>query len=129
MDNDKGVSDILKKVISVGVGAAFMTEDVVKKTLQDLPISKEILGSLLSGAANAKADFMKSINTEVRDWFEKVDPKTILEEVLENYDITVTAHLKFNKKNEEEEVVVNKAKSKSAGKKKSSKGKTKTQES
>lgn len=43
-DNKSSPLDgIIKKVVSVGVGAAFMTEESVKKILEDLPLPKEIL--------------------------------------------------------------------------------------
>lgn len=98
-DKDKGLTDVIKKVVSIGVGAAFMTEDAVKKVLADLPLPKEIVSGLLKNAQSVKDDFVQSVRSELSDHLSKVDPKKLLEEVLENYDIDVQAKVKFTKKN------------------------------
>ena len=36
----------IEKVVSIGVGAAFMTEDAVKNILSDLPLPKHIVSGL-----------------------------------------------------------------------------------
>lgn len=97
-DKDKGLTDVIKKVVSIGVGAAFMTEDAVKKVLADLPLPKEIVSGLLKNAQGVKDDFVQSVRSELSDHLSKVDPKKLLEEVLENYDIDVQAKVKFTKK-------------------------------
>lgn len=94
--------ETIKKVLSVGVGAAFMTEDVVKKYLNDLPLPKDMVQGLLQNARSAKEDFLSTIQDEVRNKLSKVDPKKLLEEVLENYDIDVQAKVKFTKKEQDE---------------------------
>jgi len=97
-DKDKGLTDVIKKVVSIGVGAAFMTEDAVKKVLADLPLPKEIVTGLLKNAQSVKEDFVQSVRSELSDHLSKVDPKKLMEEVLENYDIDVQAKIKFTKK-------------------------------
>lgn len=97
-EKDKGLTDVIKKVVSIGVGAAFMTEDAVKKVLGDLPLPKEIVSGLLKNAQSVKEDFVQSVRSELSEHLSKVDPKKLLEEVLENYDIDVQAKVKFTKK-------------------------------
>lgn len=97
-DKDKDLTDVIKKVVSIGVGAAFMTEDAVKKVLADLPLPKEIVTGLLKNAQSVKEDFVQSVRSELSDHLSKVDPKKLMEEVLENYDIDVQAKIKFTKK-------------------------------
>jgi len=75
-----------------------MTEDAVKKVLADLPLPKEIVSGLLKNAQSVKEDFVQSVRSELSDHLSKVDPKKLLEEVLENYDIDVQAKVKFTKK-------------------------------
>ena len=98
-EKESMISEVMKKVVSVGVGAAFMTEDAVKNILQDLPISKDILSGLVSNAKTAKEDFVLSIREEVKSYLEKVDPSQIVDAVIEKYDIEVTTKIKFKKKN------------------------------
>lgn len=97
---ESALSDVIKKVVSVGVGAAFMTEDAVKNILQDLPLPKDIITGLLSNAKSAKEDFRDSIIQEIKGQFSKVDTSKLLEETLDNYDIEVHTTLKFKKKSD-----------------------------
>jgi polyhydroxyalkanoate synthesis regulator phasin len=98
-DDEKGsLGDSLKKLISVGVGAAFLTEEAIKNMVGDIPLSKDMVSGLLQQAKNSKEDFIKSIREEVVKSLKSVDPKALLHEVLEDYDLEVKAKVKFKKK-------------------------------
>ncbi len=101
--NDKKespIGDIIKKVVSVGVGAAFMTEESVKKILEDLPLPKDIIAGLVQNAKGAKEDFTKGMREELRNYLTKVDASKIVSDVLDQYDVEVEAKFKFKKKHE-----------------------------
>jgi hypothetical protein len=100
-NKENKIGDIIKKVVSVGVGAAFMTEDAVKNILSDLPLPKDIVTGLLQNAKTAKEDFSTTIRDELRSHLAKVDPKALMEELVENYDIEFNTKLSFKKKETE----------------------------
>jgi hypothetical protein len=95
---DSAIEGIVKKIVSVGVGAAFMTEESVKKILEDLPLPKEILSGLVQNAKGAKDDFTNSIREELRSYLSKVDASKIATDILDRYDVEVEAKFKFKKK-------------------------------
>lgn len=95
------IEGIIKKVVSVGVGAAFMTEESVKKILEDLPLPKEILTGLVQNAKGAKEDFTNGIREEIRNYLSKVDASKIATDILDRYDVEVEAKFKFKKKNDQ----------------------------
>ncbi|MBT7609004.1 MAG: hypothetical protein HN576_04570 [Bacteriovoracaceae bacterium] len=97
-NKDNKIADIIKKVVSVGVGAAFMTEDAVKNILSDLPLPKDIVTGLLQNAKTAKEDFSNTIREELRTHLSKVDPKSLMEELVEHYDIEFNTKVSFKKK-------------------------------
>jgi len=94
------LSDIIKKVVSVGVGAAFMTEESVKKVLEDLPLPKDIVTGLVQNAKGAKEDFTKGIREELKNYLSKVDASKIATDILDKYDVEVEAKFRFKKKEE-----------------------------
>ena len=94
------IGDIIKKVVSVGVGAAFMTEESVKKILDDLPLPKDIVTGLVQNAKGAKEDFTNGLREEVRTYLSKVDASKIATDILDRYDVEVEAKFKFKKKHE-----------------------------
>lgn len=98
VDKDSSISDVIKKVVSIGVGAAFMTEDAVKTILSDLPLPKDIISGLISNAKNAKEDFTSSLREEVRSYLSKVDPKSLVDDVIKNYDFEVKASVSLKPK-------------------------------
>lgn len=93
-----GIEGIIRKVVSVGVGAAFMTEESVKKILEDLPLPKEVLTGLIQNAKGAKEDFTNGIREELRNYLTKVDASKIAADILDRYDVEVEAKFKFKKK-------------------------------
>lgn len=97
-EKETGIGDTLKRLASLGVGAAFMTEDAIKSVLSDVPLPKDIINGLLSNAKNAKEDFVTSLREELRAYFSKIDLKKLTDYVLENYDVEVNASLSFKKK-------------------------------
>lgn len=99
---DSAIGDIIKKVVSVGVGAAFMTEESVKKILEDLPLPKDIITGLVQNAKGAKEDFTNGIREELKNYLSKVDANKIVTDILDKYDVEVEAKFKFKKKNEKE---------------------------
>ena len=101
MSQEKGGSslgDILKKVVSVGMGAAFLTEDALRTLLKDVPISKDIVNGILQNAKNAKIDFTQSLRDEFKKYLSHIDIEKIIEILAENYDVEVTANFSFKKK-------------------------------
>ena len=97
-EKDVGIGDVIKKVVSIGVGAAFMTEDAVKNILSDLPLPKEIISGLIKNAKGAKEDFAQSLREEVRGYLSRVDPSTLVEDVINRYDFEINATIKLKKK-------------------------------
>lgn len=99
---EKPLGDIIKKVVSVGVGAAFMTEESVKKILEDLPLPKDIITGLVQNAKGAKEDFTNGIREELRTYLSKVDASKIATDILDRYDVEVEAKFRFKKKKDAE---------------------------
>lgn len=95
---DSAISDVIKKVVSIGIGAAFMTEESVKGVLADLPLPKDIINGLTQNAKTAKEEFANSIREELSKQMSKVDPTRLIEDLVEKYDIEVEAKFKFKKK-------------------------------
>ena len=102
-NKDTLISDVIKKVVSVGVGAAFMTEEAVKNVLADIPLPKDIVTGLVQNAKGAKEDFIKSVREEFKSYLEKLDSKNVADHVIKNYDIKVDATFKFVPKEKEKE--------------------------
>ena len=98
MDEKKNITDILKKVVSSGVSAAFMTEDAVKDLLNGLPLPKEMINGLLQNAKATRNEFIGSVKNELKQYLDKLDISKEIDRVLEDYDLEINAKIKFKKK-------------------------------
>lgn len=94
--------DVLKKVVSTGIGAAFMTEEAVKSMVSELPLPKDMINGLLQNAKSTKEEFVASIKNELKSYLDKIDASKEIEKVLENYDMEVNATISFKKKKKNE---------------------------
>ena len=99
------LGDTIKRIVSIGVGGAFMTEEAVRKILDDLPLPKDIVTGLIANAKNAKSEFTEGIREEIRSYLSRVDPEVLMSKLVDKYDIEVEAKLKFKKKSDAAGVV------------------------
>lgn len=72
-DQSRKVGDTLKKILATGVSAAFMTEESIRKIVNDLHLPKETLNLLLQGAARSKEELMNRVSREVISIISKID--------------------------------------------------------
>jgi len=97
-DKDGKLGDILKKVLTTGVTAAFMTEETIRAAMKDLPLPKEIVGGLVENAKNTKTEFVAGIKTELKTYLDKIDISKEIDKIAEKYDFEVKATISLKKK-------------------------------
>jgi hypothetical protein len=97
-DKDGKVEGILKKVLTTGVTAAFMTEETVRAVLKDLPLPKEIVGGLVENAKNTKTEFVAGVKNELKMYLDKIDLAKEFDKIAEKYDFEVKATISLKKK-------------------------------
>jgi hypothetical protein len=82
-DKDGKVEGILKKVLTTGVTAAFMTEESVRAILKDVPLPKDIVGSLVENAKSTKTEFVAGVKNELKTYLDKIDLSNEIEKIVE----------------------------------------------
>ena len=97
---EKKIGDVVKKIFSTGISAAFMTEESIRGLVQDLPLPKDVIQGLLANAKATKAEFILSVKRELKTYLDKVDLTKEIDRVLEDYDLEIKANIKFKKKDE-----------------------------
>lgn len=97
-EKDGKVEGILKKVLSTGVTAAFMTEESVRALLKDVPLPKDIVGGLVENAKNTKTEFVAGVKNELKTYLDKIDISKEIDKIVEKYDFEVKATISLKKK-------------------------------
>lgn len=97
-DKDGKIGDLLKKVLTTGVTAAFMTEESVRAILKDVPLPKDIVGGLVENAKNTKTEFVASVKNELKSYLDKIDVTREIDKLVEKYDFEIKATISLKKK-------------------------------
>lgn len=103
---DGKLGDLLKKVLTTGVTAAFMTEEGVRTVLKDLPLPKDMVGSLVENAKNTKTEFVSSVKNELKSYLDKIDLSKEIDKIVEKYDFEIKATVSLKKKKKGKSVEV-----------------------
>jgi hypothetical protein len=107
-DEEKGAGLILetvKKIFSVGVGAAFLTEESIRNYLADLKLPKEALSFILQSANKGKEELVGRVSKEIGGLLSHIDIVKEVSRFAENHKFKVSAEIeiipkhKFHEKN------------------------------
>lgn len=97
-EKDGKLGDLLKKVVTTGVTAAFMTEEGIRALLKDGSVPKELVGNLLENAKSTKTEFVSSVKNELKSYLDKIDLSKEIDKIIEKYDFEVKATISLKKK-------------------------------
>lgn len=92
------LSEALKKVISAGLGAAFMTEESIRAYLGELKLPKDVLQTLLSNANKSKEELLQRIGNETVKIISKIDFVREASRFVEDHKFKISAEIEVVKK-------------------------------
>ena len=102
-------AEMVRKILTVGVGAVFLTEESLRGIVSELKLPKELLGGILESAGKTKNEFFQRLSTDVIDRIrDKVDPTALIEEFLSRNDIEFKIRMSFKPKDRDREKVPSK---------------------
>src|SRR6478672_7515706 len=86
-------ADLMKKVLTVGVGAVFLTEESLRAMVSEWKLPKEVISAILESSRKTKSEFLQSISQDVfAKVVDKVDPIALLQEFITRNEIEL--HIK-----------------------------------
>lgn len=101
--SDSGVMSWAKKLMTVGVGTFFLTEEALRSLVTEFKFPKEIMGTVLDGAKSVRKEFMQNVVQEMMGKVsEKMDPAAILAEFLKKNEVTFEVKVKVKEKTDTE---------------------------
>ncbi|MBC7395929.1 MAG: hypothetical protein H7333_00680 [Bdellovibrionales bacterium] len=88
-----------KKILTVGVGTLFLTEEALRTLVTEFKLPKEVVSSLLDGATKVRKEFMQNIIVEMMSKIsDKVDPSTMMADFFKKNDVTFEVKIKVKDK-------------------------------
>ena len=100
-DNDKSslkASEVIKKLITAGVGAAFMTEESIRAYVSELKLPKDVLNYILQGASKSKGELMDRVGNEIVRIISKIDFVSEASKFVEEHKFKISAEVEVIKK-------------------------------
>ncbi len=80
-------AEIMKKVLTVGVGTVFLTEEALRSMISEWKLPKEVVGAILESSKKTKNEFFQTLSQDLfSKWSEKIDPMALLQEFVSRND-------------------------------------------
>ena len=94
-----GVSDMLKKIVTTGIGAAFLTEEHIRTLVgKNLALPGEVVNSLLDSANKSKTEITNKVTTELINIINQIDFVKEASRFVEEHKFKVSAEIEVVKK-------------------------------
>jgi hypothetical protein len=91
-------SELIRKLVTAGISAAFMTEESVRSFVSELKLPKETLNLLLQGAQKSKDELMNRVGREVIGMISKIDFVKEASRFVEEHKFKISAEVEVTKK-------------------------------
>lgn len=90
--------DTVKKVLTAGVSAAFLTEESLRAYVSELKLPKEALNLLIQGASKSKEEMTQRVTKEIVAIIHKIDFVKEASRFVETHKFKITAEIDIIKK-------------------------------
>ncbi|MGK5089694.1 hypothetical protein WDW86_19250 [Bdellovibrionota bacterium FG-2] len=98
-DLQSKASEIVKKVLTVGIGAIFLTEESVRAMVSEFKLPKELLHGVLESASKTKNEFLQNISQDIVSKFvDRIEPAALVEEFLAKHVVEFNVKMSFSPK-------------------------------
>ena len=92
------LGNALKKLVTAGVSAAFMTEESIRAYLGEVRLPKDVMNMLLSSASKSKEELMGRVEKEVINIIRKIDFVKEASRFVEEHKFRISAEIEVLKK-------------------------------
>jgi hypothetical protein len=98
-DLQSKAADLVRKILTVGVGTIFLTEDALRTLISEFKLPKELLGGIMDSAAKTRNEFFSRLSSDVLERVaSKVDPAALVQEFLSKNELEFHVKLSFKPK-------------------------------
>lgn len=90
-----GVTDFVRRALQAGVGAVFMTEEQIRKSVQDLKLPKEALGYIAGQAEKTRSEASRVLRKELRRFLNSEAFRLQIAEMLSGVTLEIKAEVRL----------------------------------
>jgi hypothetical protein len=93
-----GMTEVARKILLTGVGAIFMTEEGIRKSLGDIKMPKEAMGYVLDTVLKQKDELLNLVGGELAKFLSKIKVHEEVQKALSGLQLHLDAKLTFDQK-------------------------------
>lgn len=93
-----GLPDVAKRILLTGLGAIFMTEEGIRKSLGDIKMPKEAMGYVLDTILKQKDEMLSLVGNELSKFLSKIKVHEEVQKALSGLQLHLDAKLTFDNK-------------------------------
>lgn len=97
-EKSPALGETLRKLLTAGISAAFMTEESIRAYVSELKLPKDVVHLLLQGASKSKDELMNRVGKEVINMISKIDFVKEASRFAEEHKFRVSAEIEVVKK-------------------------------
>jgi hypothetical protein len=97
------LGDTLKKLVTAGIGAAFMTEESIRAYVGELKLPKDVLNAILASASKSKDEIIGRVSNEVIKIVNRIDFVKEASRFVEEHKFRINAEIEVVKKDSRKE--------------------------
>lgn len=95
-DDDRGMPESLTgKILALGLGAYFMTEDAVRRYVKDAKIPRDLARSITQNATKGKDELYGFVARELSNFLRQMDVQAELQRFVSSHKIRISAEVEF----------------------------------
>ncbi len=98
-DLQSKAAEMIRRALTVGIGAIFLTEESLRSLMSEFKLPKEILSGLLESAGKTRKEFLdrfsQDLLTRVMD---RVEPEELMRKILDDYEFKFDVRVTLNRK-------------------------------
>lgn len=95
-EEDGGAAENLtKKILTLGLGAYFLTEDTVRRYVKDAKIPRDIARSITQNASKGKDELYGYVARELSSFLRQMDLQEELDRFVKSHKVRVSAEIEF----------------------------------
>ena len=93
-----GLPDVAKRILLTGLGAIFMTEEGIRRSLGDMKMPKEAVGYFLYTILKQKDELLSLVGGELSKFLSKIKVHEEVQKALSGLQLHLDAKLTFDNK-------------------------------
>lgn len=90
-----GLPDLTRRLLSLGLGAFFLTEDTIRRTVGEAKLPRDVAQQVVNGAQRRKDELFAFFKREITSMISNIDFSSELRDFLRHHTVRVNAEIKF----------------------------------